>query len=376
MKLYSVVFIALLAMALVETSEPTMSVDHTQQAAPGEIILFSIRVDNTTESPCCNSFVRIDTEAMSDDALAAFNIIKGRATLEPTLEPGSSTQALLQLQVNTGTPDDVYDVAISFEGGLGSCEGGCFPFTTTQSFPVTVARKVPSLYYEYDRTVDVVSGTTEDISITILNTGTGEAKDFKINVGGQLDTGVTPSSISSIPSSSSKSATITVNDSHVDAGRYELSLNIAFYDAYFRLYTDTMPLVVHIRPPRPQLTVEAFYDPDSLILEVNNEGGLKAQSIALDADLDGTKVVTQDIDVIASQGTLLIPVTLPSGLSDGSVLTIDATYHDIGGTGYTYDREIFINISEDSGRGTIVLAIVLIGAIIASAAYVVKRKRR
>jgi hypothetical protein len=122
--------------------------------------------------------------------------------------------------------------------------------------------------------------------------------------------------------------------------------------------------------------VEAFYDPDSLILEVNNEGGLKAQSIALDADLDGTKVVTQDIDVIASQGTLLIPVTLPSGLSDGSVLTIDATYHDIGGTGYTYDREIFINISEDSGRGTIVLAIVLIGAIIASAAYVVKRKRR
>lgn len=376
MKLYSVVFVALLALAMVETSEPTMSVDYTEQAAPGGMVLFSIRIDNTTDSPCCNSYVHIDTAAMDDSDLSAFNIIKGKATLEPTIGPGSSSQALLQLQVNSGTPDDVYDVAITFEGGLGTCEGGCFPFTVSQSFPVTVKRKVPSLYYEYERTNDVVSGAAEDITITILNTGTGDAKDFKLNVGGGLDTTVSPSTISSIPASSSKSATVTINASDVPAGKYELSLNVAFYDTYFRLYTDTMPLVVQMRPPRPQLEVEALYGPDSLILQLSNVGGLKAQSIAVDATLDGTKVVDQDIDIIASQGTLLIPVNVSSGLSDGSVVSFDATYEDIDGTSYSLQREIFINISEDSARGTIVLALALIGVAIAGAAYAAKRRRR
>ncbi|MHC1609676.1 MAG: COG1361 S-layer family protein [Candidatus Methanofastidiosia archaeon] len=375
MKLYSVALLGLLLFFSIETTEPTMSIDYTGHVAPGDFVVFSIFVDNTTVNSCNNGVVYIDVDSINEDIKKYVSIIKGEEMLEPLLQSGEGANLLLQLEMTPDTPNGEYDIPIMFEGTLGTCDGGCFPFSAVQTCTITVERKVPELRTDFERTFDVVGGNNALLHFSFTNTGTGNAKDLKISISGSIEGTVTPDTFLSIATGSTNTATISLNTELLEPGIYYLNVNVLYYDSYFKLYTEKIPFMVQVRPYRPQLEIEILNSNRSIIVEIKNEGGIKASEITFTLYVNDEAYLHETIDEIKTRGSILIPVQLDDGIYGGTLFFANAEY---GGCNecYSASKEIFINIPENSSGGIPIKYYCAIGIIAALCVVLIMRRRR
>ncbi len=375
MKLYSVALLGLLLFFSIETTEPTMSIDYTGHVTPGDFVAFSIFVDNTTVNPCNNGMVYININAIDEDIKKYVNIIKGEEMLDPILPSGEGSNLLLQLEMTPDTPNGEYDIPIMFEGTLGTCDGGCFPFSVVQTCTISVTRKVPELKTDFERTFDVVGGNNASLPFSFTNAGTGSAKDLKISISGSIEGMITPDAFLSIAPGSTNTATISLNTEFLESGIYYLNLNVLYYDNYFKLYTEKIPFMVQVRPYRPQLEIEILNSNRSIIVEIKNEGGIKASEITFTLYVNDEACLHETIDEIKTRGSILIPVQLDDGIYGDTLFFANADY---GGCNecYSATKEIFINIPENSSEGIPNKYYCAIGIIAALCVVIVMRRRR
>jgi hypothetical protein len=352
MKLYSVALLGLLLLLSIETTEPTMSISYNEQVAPGEQVFFTIRIDNTTVDACNGGAVFIDTAGMDQQLLDHVVIINERedvGAIEPT---GSVVDLVLAMEVLSDAPNGVYDVPITFEGTLGHCDGGCFPFSITQICQIEIKRRLPEMYYEFDRTHDFTVGDSGDVLFSFANRGMGSASNCNIFVTGSIGAEVIPCTFNEVGPQESHTVTISFDTERMNPDFYYLNVNITYYDDYFKLYTEKVPFMVQVRPPNPQLDMEILHTGKSLIIDLSNQGGLKAVDIQVSVDVGGILYASEAVDELIPRGALLVPLSLDDRFTGDVPISATVAYSDLLGNVYEGHREIFISISENTTRNT------------------------
>ncbi len=375
MKLYSVALLGLLLLFSIETTDPTMSITYSEQVAPGEQVIFSVRIDNTTLDTCNGGTVFIDAEAMSPDILDHIALIKAEASVSPLDSMVSADTAMLLLEVLSDAPNGTYEIPITFEGTLGQCDGGCFPFSVTQLCTIEIKRKLPEMYYEFDRVYDFTVGGTEDVLFSFTNRGMGVASNCKIFVSGPIDATVAPDSFDAVGPLESQVVTITFDTGTLSPDFYYLNVNVAYYDDYFKLYTEKVPFMVQVRPPNPQITMDILHTGRSLIVDLSNQGGLKAIDICVDVDVGGSLYAQETIDELIPRGALLVPISLSSDIQGDMPVTATVTYADMLGNSYDVHREIFISLSKNTSKNTSYIYYSIFGIFLVAGSVLVLRRK-
>ncbi len=375
MKLYSVALLGLLLLVSIETTDPTMSITYSEQVVPGEQVIFSVRIDNTTLDTCNGGTVFIDAEAMSMDILDHIVLIKPESSVSPLDSMESADTAVLLLEVLSGAPNGIYDIPITFEGTLGQCDGGCFPFSVTQLCTIKIKRKLPEMYYEFDRVYDFTVGGTEDVLFSFTNQGMGSASNCKIFVSGPIDVKVIPGSFGTVGPLESNVVTITFDTGKLSPDFYYLNVNVAYYDDYFKLYTEKVPFMVQVRPSYPQITMDILHTGHSLIVDLSNQGGLKAIDISVDVEVDGVLYTQETIDELIPRGALLVPISLASDIKGDVPVSATVTYADMLGNSYGEQREIFISISKNTSKNTSYIYYSIFGIFLVVGSVLVLRRK-
>ncbi|HPR41034.1 MAG TPA: hypothetical protein PK718_00610 [Candidatus Methanofastidiosa archaeon] len=375
MKLYSVPLLVLLLMLFIETNEPTLSVDYNDTVIPGDTVTFDIMVENTTVNRCNYCTIYIDTVTMDQETLSHIDLISDPIYLPPSLESGEYMSGTISLDLSQNIPDGDYIIPLVFEGTLGDCDGGCYPFRVQHDYTITVTRNLPSLSYDCDRVFDFIGGLNAEIPMCIFNNGAGSARNLKLSIYGVIGGYISPDSFNTLESSESCSATIYVNTADLDPGIYDVGINIVYYDEYFKLYSDNVKLRIQVRPQRPQLEIEILNDERSVLINLKNEGGLKAIDIAMDVSVDGTLVFNEMIDEIGSASSMLIPIDIPVDIYGDVDMDVDISYQSSDGESFETNGEMFLNIPKNSSKSNRGYYILLLGVAIVCVSLILVRKK-
>ncbi|MBN1785404.1 MAG: hypothetical protein JW825_00235 [Candidatus Methanofastidiosa archaeon] len=348
----------------IETNEPTMSIDYNDVVIPGDTVVFNITVENTTVNQCNDCIIYIDTISMDNETLAHIKNIGSPIALPSTFESESIINAELMLELGSDTPNGVYYIPIVFEGTLGNCDGGCFPFRISHTYGITVTRNVPEIAYECNRVCDVIGGLNAELPLRFTNNGTGDANNVKISLYGSIDGYISPDNFDVMEPNEQYFTTVYINTSELSPGFYDLGVNFVYYDDYFKLYSSKITFRIQVRPQRPQMEISILTDGRNLLIDLKNEGGLKAKDVTLELAIDGEKMIEEEIDVINSTGSVLLPVSLPSSVDGEVSLSAYVTYYNTEGEVYTDNSEMFLYIPKDSSGNDNIYYYLVAGALI------------
>jgi len=375
MKLYSLPILALLILMSIETNEPTMSVDYNDTVAPGDIVNFSIHIENTTIYPCNDCVAYVDIDSMDDETLAHILDISPPFNLPSIFPSDYNVNGGLYIKWGSDTPNGTYDIPIVFEGTLGECDGGCFPFTLTHTYNVALERDVPKIQYMCNRVCDVIGGLNAELPVTLTNSGAGNANDVKISIYGEIEGYVSPDSFDSLLSSDTYPTTIYINTSDLDPGFYDLGLNIVYYDDYFKLYSENVTFRIQVRPQRPQMEYEILQEGRNIIFSLVNEGGLKAKDITTSISIGDEELYNEMIDEITTTGSVLIPLHVPEGVYGDVSMGVEISYFSNDGEAFSEAGETFINIPKNTTGSDYKYYYALAVFIMAFVSIIVVRKR-
>lgn len=374
---YVAAALGLLLLLSIETTDPTMSIAYSEVVTPGDTVYFSIRIDNTTAHTCNEGLVSFDLDAADPPVRVHFHPLIPEGPVSPLASMEASDTVVLSVEVYADAPNGQYDIPIVYETTMGTCDGGCFPIAISQVCTVEVKRNLPEMYYEFDRSYDLTAGTTVSLPFYFANRGTGNASNCKISVSGVDGVQVSRDSYSRILPQESYTPAIVIDTAGLDPGFYYLNVNVVYYDDYFKLYTDKLSFLVQVRPPNPLIDVSILQEKRALIIDLANEGGLKAKNIILSLHLDNEYFMAESVDELIPRGELLIPVSLPEDVYGSLLFRASVTYEDTAGTPYFAEREIFINVPKNTGRSLPSPWYALFAGIVvaAGAALVLRRKK-
>jgi len=374
MKLYSLPIFALLLFSLIETNEPTLSVDFNDRVIPGDSVLFEIMVENTTVNKCNDCIVYVDTNGMDVETLAHIDDVGGPLHLPDDFQSEGLFNGTIEVLLGSDCPDGEYRIPIVFEGTLGDCDGGCYPFRIQHEYVITVTRNLPALAFECERVCDFIGGLNAEIPMSIVNTGAGVANDVKLSLYGVVGGYVYPDSFEIIGPSDSYPTTVYVNTANLSPGFYDLGVNIVYYDEYFKLYSEKVKFRIQVRPQRPQIELEVLNDGRSILIDISNEGGLKAKEIEMGVEINGNEVLSENIDEIGSAGSVLIPLEVPEDLYGDLDLSLDIYYKSADGQTFETNREMFLNIPKNNSESNRTYYYLLAGVAMIFVSFVLVKK--
>lgn len=364
----------LLIMASMDAGEPTISVQCEGQYVPGDTVEMTVIVSNTTGYPLSDGIVYIDLSQMDSTLRTHVGDTFGGHMLPELLASGESDSVILTLEIRTETPDGTYEIPITFEGSVGDCEGGCFPFSITEFCTARVERKLPDLHYNIEPSYDVVSDSEISLPLTFSNRGDGPARNIRVSLSGDLECTLSPETFDMLEDGAEESTTLYLDTKGIGPGFYSQTFNVLYYDEYFRLYNEQVEFMFQARPLQPLLSSSLLCQNSCTLLEIVNEGGLKAFDVTYMITCCGNVVQKETIDELKTGGSVLAPVCFDAADSGKVAVAMNIEYFSFDGTRYFEDKEIFLNISKNTTSSNTLYYFIVAAALLVALAFVGRKR--